>query len=139
MIFVEHSRLAVPVSYSTINMKKQSLGKAFYHAFSGLFHFFLSDRNGRIHLLACVLVTLAGFYFHVSATEWVLLLICFALVTCFEMCNHALENLADVVHSAHHPLIKTVKDVAAAAVLFSAITSVVIALIIFVPKISMLL
>jgi diacylglycerol kinase len=120
-------------------MKKQSLSNAFYHAFNGLFYFFRSDRNGRIHLLACGVVTVAGFYFHVSATEWTLLLICFALVTCFEMCNHALENLSDVVHAEHHPLIKTVKDVAAAAVLFSAITSVIIALIIFVPKISILL
>jgi diacylglycerol kinase len=120
-------------------MKKQSLSKAFYYAFSGLFYFLRNDRNGRIHLLACVVVSGAGFYFHVSETEWIFLLLCFALVIGFEMCNHALENLSDVVHIEHHPLIKTVKDVAAAAVLWSAIISVVIALIIFIPKISLLL
>ncbi len=120
-------------------MKKQSLPTAFYHAFNGLFHFLRRDRNARIHLLAAVLVTAAGFYFHVSSTEWMILLICFAMVPCVEMLNYALENLCDVVHADHHPLIKTAKDVAAAAVLWCAIISLAIGLIIFIPKINMLL
>lgn len=116
-------------------MKKQSLLSAFRHAFNGLFYFLGHDRNGRIHFGACFLVTLAGFYFRIPVTEWCILLTCFALVVSFEMCNHALENLCNVVHADHHPLIKTVKDVAAAAVLWSAVISVVVGLLIFIPKI----
>jgi len=120
-------------------MKAQPLLKAFRHAFNGLYYFLGHDRNGRIHFAACLFITVAGVYFHIPATEWMILLICFALVISFEMCNHSLENLCDLVHAEHHPLIKTVKDVAAAAVLWSAIISVVIGLIIFVPKITAVL
>ncbi|MEO8172754.1 MAG: diacylglycerol kinase family protein [Sediminibacterium sp.] len=116
-------------------MKRQSLLSAFRHAGNGLFYFLGHDRNGRIHFITGFLVTLAGFYFHITAIEWCILLICFALVISFEMCNHALENLCNVVHADHHPLIKTVKDVAAAAVLWSAVISVVVGLCIFIPKI----
>lgn len=120
-------------------MKKQSLIKAFFHAFSGLFYFVRRDRNGRIHLLAALLATAAGFYFDISSTEWLFLLICFSMVPCFEMMNYALEKVCDVVHEEHHPLVKIAKDVAAAAVLWAAVISVVIGSIIFIPKIISLL
>ncbi len=120
-------------------MKTQSLVTAFKHAFNGLFHFMQNDRNGKIHFTICLLVALAGWYVSLSAIEWISLLICFALVIGLEMCNHALEKLCDAVHPDKHPLIKTVKDVAAGAVLWSAIISVVIGLLIFIPKIQALL
>ncbi|MEO7530136.1 MAG: diacylglycerol kinase family protein [Sediminibacterium sp.] len=120
-------------------MKQQPLLKAFQHAFNGLFYFLGHDRNGKVHYVSALLVSIAGMYFHITPIEWMILLLCFALVIGFEMCNHALENLCDVVHADHHPLIKTVKDVAAAAVLWSAIISAVIGLLIFVPKIISLL
>ncbi len=116
-------------------MKPQSLRKSFANAFNGMAAFFLTDRNGKIHLLIALMVIGAGFYFRVSVTEWGLLLACMALVPSLEMLNHALEKLCDVAHSAPHPLIKTVKDVAAAAVLWSAIISAIIGLLIFIPKI----
>lgn len=116
-------------------MKTQPLFKSFAHAFNGIMVFFLTDRNGRIHLLLAGLVIGAGYHFGVSATEWGLLLICMALVPAMEMLNHALEKLCDVVHSDPHPLIKMAKDVAAAAVLWTAIISAFIGLLIFIPKI----
>ena len=116
-------------------MKQQTILTAFKHAFHGLFHFLLNDRNGKLHFAAAVLVSAAGFYFHLSNIEWMVLLICFALVISFEMCNHALENICDLVQPDQHPLVKTAKDVAAAAVLWSAIISAIIGLLIFVPKI----
>lgn len=120
-------------------MKKQSLLKAFSHAFNGLFYFLAHDRNGKLHLIACLLVSFLGIYFKVSANEWSILLLCFALVISLEMCNHALENLCNLVHPDHHPLVKTVKDVAAAAVLWSAIISAAIGMVIFIPKIMALI
>ncbi len=120
-------------------MKPQSLISAFTHAFNGISHFITHDRNGKIHSLAGILVALAGFYFNIAATEWCILLLCMAIVIGFEILNHALEKLCDVVHKAPHPYIKIVKDVAAAAVLLSAILSVIIGSLIFIPKISALL
>ena len=120
-------------------MKPQPIVNAFKHAFNGIGYFIGHDRNGGIHFIFAVLVSLAGWFFRISNTEWCILLLCMALVISFEMINQAIENLSDVVHADIHPLIKTVKDVAAGAVLWSAIVSVIIGLLIFVPKISALL
>jgi diacylglycerol kinase len=120
-------------------MTPQPIVNAFKHALNGTGYFIRHDRNGRIHFVAAILVSAAGSYFRIATTEWCILLLCIAIVVSFEMVNHALENLCNVVHEAPHPLIKTVKDVAAAAVLWSAIISAIIGLIIFIPKISAVL
>ncbi len=116
-------------------MKKQSLLKAFKHAGNGINLFFVHDRNGKIHLAAVFFVTIAGILVHLPIAEWLVLLLCFALVISLEMINHAIETLADVAHPDQHPQIKTAKDVAAAAVLWSAIITVIIATLVFIPKI----
>lgn len=120
-------------------MKTQPLSAAFRHAFNGMAQFFRYDRNGKLHICAAVLVAAAGWYCKISATEWCVLLLCIGLVIGLEMLNYAMENLCNLVHNDFHPLIKAVKDVAAAAVLWSAITSAGIGLIIFIPKIMALI
>ena len=102
-------------------------------------YFFLSDRNGKIHLAIAVIVIAAAFAFSISAGEWCLVLLCTALVMATEMLNCALEKLCDKVQPDFHPVIKIVKDVSAAAVLFESVISIVIGLIIFLPKILVLL
>ena len=116
-------------------MKQNSLDKAFRYAFAGIGHFLFNDRNGHIHILIAMLVTTAGWFFGISLQEWCIVLLCIGLVISLEMANHALEKLCDAVHESPHPLIKIAKDVAAGAVLWSALISVVIGLLIFLPKI----
>lgn len=117
-------------------MKKQTLLTSFVNAINGLASFFANDRNGKIHFTAVLLVSIAGFYFQVSIQEWMVLLLCFGGVMSIEMCNHGIEKLCDMVHPEQHPIIKKIKDVTAAAVLWSAIMSLIIGLLIFIPKIS---
>ena len=69
--------------------------------------------------------------------EWIAIGFCIAFVIAMEMLNTALEKLCDVVHQEVHPGIKKVKDIAAGAVLISAIFSLITGLIIFLPKIIM--
>jgi diacylglycerol kinase len=116
-------------------MKSQPLSAAFRHAFHGMAQFFRMDRNGKLHLGAAMLVAIAGWFFRLSGMEWCVLLLCMALVIGLEMLNYALENLCNLVHKDFHPLIKTTKDVAAGAVLWAAIISVVIGAVIFIPRI----
>ena len=115
--------------------KQQKIFKAFFHAWKGIQHFFTHDRNGRIHLGAALASVFAGFSFKISAIEWVLILMCIALVVAFEMLNAAIEKLCDVVHKEFHPVIKIIKDVSAGAVLWVSIISAIIGAIIFIPKI----
>ena len=69
--------------------------------------------------------------------EWIAIGFCIAFVIAMEMLNTAIEKLCDVVHQEVHPGIKKVKDIAAGAVLISAIFSLITGLIIFLPKIIM--
>lgn len=110
--------------------------ESFGYAFQGLFDFFSGRHpHAMIHLLAVVLVTVAGFLCRISQTEWMLVLLCFALVLSLEAINSALEYLVDLASPEYHPLAKKAKDMAAAAVLIAAMITVIIAGLIFFPKI----
>ncbi|MDG1527903.1 MAG: diacylglycerol kinase family protein [Polaribacter sp.] len=76
-----------------------------------------------------------GFYFDISATEWMLQLIVIALVLVAEACNTAVEKMADFVHPEFHKKIGFIKDIAAGAPSFAAIFALIVTGIIYVPKI----
>lgn len=118
---------------------RQALNKTFENAFNGIRYFFKAERNGKIQLAISFFVILTGCYFRLSPVEWVFVFLCIGAVIALEMLNSALEHLCNLVHSSFHPTIKIIKDVAAGAVLFTAIVSVIIGLIIFLPKIFLLL
>ena len=107
---------------------------SFRYAVKGLAELLVSQANARIHLAVAVAAVGAGFYFCISSWEWVAITGCIAAVFALEAVNTALEYLTDLVSPDHHPLAGKVKDVAAAAVLIVAIGSVIVGLIIFVPK-----
>lgn len=108
--------------------------RSFGYAWNGLKYAFTTQANFKIHLFITAMVILAGIGLPISATEWLIVLISFAMVLSAELMNTAIEKLSDVVHPDIHPGIKLVKDIAAGAVLVSAIISVVIACVIFLPK-----
>ena len=112
--------------------------KSFQYAFSGLFLMFRTQPNARLHLLAVVVVALAGCYFQLQRWEWVAVVLCIGLVIAMEAINTALETLTDLVSPGHHPLAGKTKDLAAGAVLWSALMAIVIAGVIFIPKMLLL-
>jgi diacylglycerol kinase len=118
-------------------LKKFLLG--FVFAFQGLSVLIKSERNFRFHLFAFLCVSIAGFYFQIEKTEWLAILIISSIILTAEAINSAIEKLCNHLHPEIHPSIKSVKDIAAAAVLLSAISAIVIAGIIFLPRISDLL
>ncbi len=88
-----------------------------------------------IHLIIAVLVVIFGWILHINLFEWLLCLLCFALVITAEMINTAIENIVDLVSPECHDLAGKAKDIAAGAVLITAIIAASIGLIIFLPKI----
>lgn len=90
-------------------------------------------------MLATVLVAISGVVLHISAVEWLFAAGCCMLVLSMELLNTAIENVCNLVSTDFHPLIKIIKDTAAASVLVSAMGSVVTGVIIFLPKILHLL
>ena len=112
---------------------------SFKYAFSGLKSLIKHEHNSRLHLLAAILAIAMGLILGISRAEWMILIIIIAMVFITEILNSALENLTDYVSPEYSSIIKRVKDYCAAAVLISAITSVIVGLLIFLPKLIQIL
>lgn len=108
---------------------------SFKYAIDGIFYTLSSQPNFRFHLLAVICVTLAGLYFSISASEWLTLIFTFNMILVAEMINTSIESIVDLITVERHQFAKTAKDVAAGTVLVSAVLSVIIGLVIFIPKI----
>lgn len=113
----------------------KSFLKAFAAAFNGVKICLISEINFRIHVVAAIAAAAAGIGLGISNSEWLVVIICTAAVVTAEMFNTAVEKLCNIVQPGIHPGIKQVKDIAASAVLVTAVTSVVCGCIIFIPKI----
>lgn len=110
--------------------------KSFTYAIEGIKYLIKTQHNIWIHLFATCIVIILGLFLNVSLTEWCLLILAIGWVLFSEAFNTALESLTDLTTHKYHKLAKITKDVGAAAVLISAITSAIIGLLIFVPKIT---
>ena len=108
---------------------------SFKFAFRGIGALLKNEHNARIHLIAALLAITSGFIFKIKAIEWLVLIIAIGLVFVTELLNTALESLADIVEPELNEKIRNAKDYAAGAVLVSAVISVVLAAIIFVPRV----
>jgi diacylglycerol kinase len=106
----------------------------FSNAFRGMYVCFKSTRHIFIHLLVTLVVIISGFYFEVSGLEWIALIFAIGFVFVSETFNTAIEIDIDLTSPEYHPYAKDTKDVAAAAVLLSVFTAVIVGLIIFLPK-----
>lgn len=108
--------------------------QSFQYAIQGILTVIRDQTNMKIHIGAAVFIAIAGWFFQLSNTEWVMIVICIVLVLSAEAMNSAIEYLSDAVTTDQNPLIKKSKDAAAGAVLLVAIGSAICGLIIFLPK-----
>jgi len=95
-----------------------------------------SQHNAWIHAIATLLVLSLGFGLGIARLEWLALVVAVVSVWTAEAFNTALELLSDAVSPEFHPLIAKAKDVAAGAVLVSALGALVVGLLVFVPHLS---
>lgn len=109
--------------------------KSFKFAAKGLSYTIATQPNFIFHLVVAVLVIAAGWYFDISNGEWLAVLICIGLVMVAELLNTAVEVLVDWLSPEFNVKAGLVKDIAAGAVLMSALVALVVAFVIFVPKI----
>jgi diacylglycerol kinase (ATP) len=104
---------------------------SFRHAGRGLRWAFSTQANLRFHVVAALVVLLAAVLFRFTALEFVGLVLCFAIVIAAELFNTALEVLIDYAWPTQHPMIGRAKDVAAAAVLLTAIGTALVGILLF--------
>lgn len=106
---------------------------SFKYAFEGIYSAFREEPNLKFHFFFALLVIAAGFYFQITALDWIIVIILIGLVLTLELTNTAIEAIVDSFTPDQHPRAKYAKDIGAAAVLITAITSVIVGLIIFFP------
>lgn len=107
--------------------------KSFSYAWRGIETCYKGERNYRVQIFISLPVLCAGLYFNLPGAEWIVILFSIGLTLSLEMINSSIEKLADHVTPGLHPAIKQIKDIAAGAVLLSAIVNCIISAIIFIP------
>lgn len=112
---------------------------SFRFAYNGLILLFKNEHNARIHLLAAILVTIAGILLGITRFEWCLIIVLIGFVFAAELINTSIENLADARKPEINEMVRDSKDCSAAAVLVAAIVSVIAGCLIFIPRIMDLL
>lgn len=112
----------------------RALPSSFKYAANGFKTAFRNEPNFRIHIFIGTMALLLGAFLGLSASEWITLLFTISFVLILEFWNTALEAIVNLVSPELHPKAKIAKDVSAAAVLLGAIVSIIIGMILFLPK-----
>jgi diacylglycerol kinase len=105
----------------------------FGYAFSGLWYALHTQINMPVHLVLAILAIVLGIILHISAVEFAMIFVAIASVLLAELFNTVIELCVDLISPDIHPLAKRAKDVAAGAVLLSAMLAIVIALFVYIP------
>ncbi len=110
--------------------------KSITYAFKGAILLLKTEASIQIQFVIAILITIAGFYFDISTTEWILQTFAIGLVMSIEGLNTALEAMSDFIHPERHKKIGFIKDIAAGAVFIASVAAVIVGCIIYFPKLS---
>jgi len=105
------------------------------YAFKGAWYLLKTESSIQIQFVIAIGVTIAGFYYDISKTEWMIQIGFIGLVMSIEALNTAVEYVADFIHPEHHQSIGRIKDIAAGAVFIASVAAVIAAIVIYFPKV----
>ncbi len=117
-------------------MKSKSLIESFNYAVAGIIYALKHEVNMKIHSFITVIVLISSIFFDFTKIEILILLFSITLVIMAELFNTAIERTVDLITDKYHPLAKAAKDIAAGAVLVTAINSVVVGYLLFFEKVN---
>ena len=107
--------------------------KSMTYAYQGAKKLITTEHSVMVQFSLGILMTIAGFYFGITKAEWIFQTFAIGLVMSVEGLNTAVEKIADFIHPNYHEKIGFIKDIAAGAVFFAAMTAIAVGLIIYVP------
>ncbi len=108
--------------------------KSVKFAFLGAVKLITTEHSVMVQFSIGIAMTVLGFVKHISPTEWILQTFAIGLVMSIEGLNTAVEKIADFVHPQFHEKIGFIKDIAAGAVFFAAMTAIAVGALIYIPK-----
>lgn len=109
------------------------LFRSFRYAFEGIFSAIKTETNWKIGFLEALVTIAASFYFKISQTDWIIIILLIGIVLASELINSAIETIVDSFTIHQHPKAKLAKDFSAGAVVIIIIASAIIGAIIFIP------
>ncbi|WBX75343.1 diacylglycerol kinase family protein [Tenacibaculum ovolyticum] len=104
-------------------------------ALKGMWLLITTEDSIKAQLFFGLMATFLGFYFNISMTEWMIQCMLIGMILVAEALNTAIEKVADFIHPDYHEKIGFIKDIAAGGPAFAALASLIIAGIIYIPKI----
>lgn len=113
----------------------KSRTRAVGYTIEGLWRLVSKEESIQVQLGLFFVTIALGFYFQISTNEWLFQILAFGLIFITESLNTSIEEICNYVQPNIHPKIKEIKDIAAGAVLFSAIFAFMVIAIIYIPKI----
>lgn len=115
-------------------MKVKKLLDSFNYAIEGIIYSVRTQRNMKIHMTVALLVLIMCFFYDLSRGEILAIIITISMVITAELFNTAIESAIDATTNYYHPLVKIAKNVAAGAVLITAVNAVAVGYIVFGDK-----
>ncbi|WP_294824739.1 diacylglycerol kinase family protein [uncultured Flavobacterium sp.] len=112
--------------------------KSVGYSVKGAYRLVTSEHSIMVQFFVGVAVTAAGFFFNITATEWILQIFAIGLVMAIEGANTAVEKICDFIHPDYHEKIGLIKDIASGAVCFAALAAMAAGVIIYYPKVALL-
>ncbi len=107
--------------------------KSVKYAVVGAYKLITTEHSVMVQFSVGILITILGFVFDITKTEWMFQTIAIGMVLATEGINTAVEKIADFIHPEFHQRIGFIKDIAAGAVTFAAITAFTIGALIYIP------
>jgi len=117
-----------PPSFS-LSARVKSVG----YAVSGIGFVIRNEHNARIHIAAAIVVFAVGIYYQISTSDWLILVLAIVGVWFAETINTAFEYLCDVVSPQKNEAVRHAKDIAAGAVLITAMGAALVGIIVLFP------
>lgn len=107
---------------------------SFKHAFDGIIWAFKTQPNFQVHLTLSFMAIIGGIYFQITAVEMTIIVLTIIFGLGIEMVNTSIESMTDLIKKEYSLEAKIAKDVAAGMMLLTAIGALIVAGIIFIPK-----
>lgn len=118
-----------------LNAKNNKKSIGFAYAWNGLVELIKSEKNFKIHFIVTIIILILSLILKLTAIEWTIILLTIGSVLIAETFNTVIERIIDYVKPDIHPIAKHIKDISAGGVLIAAFISVIIGIIIYLPKI----
>ena len=109
--------------------------KSIGYAFNGAKLLLKTEASIKIQFVIVIIVTITGFVFNISNSEWIVQCLAIGMVISIEGINTAIEEIADFMHPERHEKIGLIKDIAAGAVFIAGVFAIIVGFIIYIPKI----